>query len=55
MSNNNKNDDEDDDDDEEEEHFVRIRAMMMKMKVMKDTATIKPSRRYRPTRRTRGR
>lgn len=51
--NNNKNDD---DDDEEEEHFVRIRAMMMMMmKVMKDTATIKPSRRYRPTRRTRGR
>ena len=52
SNNNNKNDD---DDDDEEEHFVRIRAMMMKMKVMKDTATIKPSRRYRPTRRTRGR
>ena len=51
MSNNNKNDD---DDVDEEEHFVRIRAMMM-MKEMKDTATIKPSRRYRPTRRTRGR
>ena len=49
MRNNNKNDD----DDDEEEHFVRIRAMLM-MKV-KDTATIKPSRRYRPTRRTRGR
>ena len=52
MSNNNKNDD---DDDDEEEHFVRIRAMMVMMKVMRDTATIKPSRRYRPTRRTRGR
>lgn len=49
MSNNNKSDD----DDDEEEHFVRIQAMMMKK--VKDTATIKPSRRYRPTRRTRGR
>ncbi len=48
---NNKNDD---DDDDEEEHFVRIIRAMMMMKV-KDTATIKPSRRYRPTRRTRGR